>query len=88
MHTMVKHMLGGILRYLAVTVLAVSVFTFCGCPKAEEAQKKDPKPAAQQAAESIRDFGKKPIDKARGTQKLGDDRTQAIDEAVGTRNRQ
>lgn len=88
MHTIVTIIPGGILRYLAVTVLAVSVFAFSGCSQKKEAQKENPKPAAQQAAESIRDFGKKPIDKARETQKLGDDRTQAIDEAVGTQNRQ
>lgn len=78
------------LRYLAVPVLIVSLSAFCSCSKAEDAKKevKDSKPAAQQATEAIEDFGKKPVDKARATQKLGDDRTRAIDEAVGGVNRQ
>ena len=66
------------------------LLAFCSCSKAKDAQKegKDTKPATQQAAEAIRDFGKKPIDKARAAQKLGDDRTKAIDEAVESQNRQ
>ena len=78
------------LRYLTVPVLIVSLLAFCSCSKAKEAQKegKDTKSATQQAAESIRDLGKKPIDKAREAQKLGDDRTKAIDEAVGGLNRE
>lgn len=75
--------------YLAIPALIVSLSAFCSCSKAKDAQKegKDSKSATQQAAESIRDFGKKPIDKARATQELGDDRTKAIDEAVGDLNR-
>lgn len=86
----VIHMIQRELRYLTVLVLVVSLLAFCSCSKAKEAQKegKDTKSAAQQATESIRDLGKKPIDKARETQKLGDDRTKAIDEAVGGLNRE
>ena len=78
------------IRTLAVLALIISLLAFCSCSKAKEAQKegKDIKPAAQEAAEAIRDFGKKPVDKARAAQKLGDDRTKAIDEAVGSLNRQ
>ncbi len=77
------------LRYLTVPVLIVSLVAFCSCSKAKEAQKeeKDTKSATQQAAESIRDFGQKPIDKASAAQKLGDQRTKDIDEAVGGLNR-
>jgi hypothetical protein len=78
------------IRTLAVSALLISLLAFCSCSKAKDEQKegKETKPATQQAAEAIRDFGKKPIDKAREAQKLGDDRTKAIDEAVGSSNRQ
>jgi hypothetical protein len=74
-------------RYLAVAALMVFLFAFCACSKGKEAQTetKDTKPATQQAAEAIRDLGKKPIDKARAAQHIGDERTKAIDEAVGGR---
>jgi hypothetical protein len=82
-------MIVGGIRTLAVSVLSIALLAFCSCSKAKDAQKegKDSKPATQQATESIRDFGKKPIDKARAAQTLGDDRTKAIDEAVGDPNR-
>ena len=60
------------------------VFQGKGCAKGRE----ETKPATQQAAEAIRDLGKKPIDKARAAQNLGDDRTKAIDEAVESQDRQ
>ena len=83
-------MIAGGIRTLAVSVLIVFLLAFCSCSKAKDAQKevKDTKPATQEAAEAIRDYGKKPIDKARAAQKSGDDRTKAIDEAVGSLNRQ
>jgi len=78
------------IRTLAVSALLISLLAFCSCSRAKDGQKeeKETKPATQQAAETIRDLGKKPIDKARTAQKLGDDRTKAIDEAVGSQNGQ
>ena len=78
------------IRTVAVSALIISVPVFCSCSKAKDAQQdgKETKPATQQADEAIRDFGKKPLDKARSVQKLGDDRTKAIDEAVDGLNRQ
>jgi len=86
----VIHMIAWGIRTLAVSALIISLLASCSCSKAKEAQNegKDAKPATQEAAEAIRDFGKKPIDKARAAQKLGDDRTKAIDEAVGSQNRE
>jgi hypothetical protein len=81
-------MIAGELRYLAVAALVLSLSTFCGCSKGKEAQKEDTVPATQQAAEAVRDFAKKPMDNARAVQKLGEDRTKAVDEAVGSENRQ
>ncbi len=77
------------IRTLALSALLVSMFAFCSCSKAKDAQKEgqETKPATQQAAEAIRDLGKKPIDKARAAQNLGDDRTKAIDEAVESQDR-
>jgi outer membrane biogenesis lipoprotein LolB len=82
-------MIAGGIRTFAVSALIIALLAFCSCSKAKDTQKegKDTKSATQQATESIRDFGKKPIDKARAAQKLGDDRTKAIDEAVGGLNR-
>ncbi len=78
------------LHYLTVPAFLIALLAFCSCSKAKDAQKegKYSKSATQQATEAIRDFGKKPIDKARATQNLGDDRTKAIDEAVEDLNRQ
>jgi hypothetical protein len=75
--------------YLAFPALIIALLAFSSCSKAKDAQKegKDSKSATQQAAESIRNLGKKPIDKAREAQGLGEDRTKAIDEAVGGLNR-
>lgn len=72
------------LRNLAVTALAVSLATFCACSRVDKKQEKAKaaRPAAGQAAEAIRDFGKRPIDRAKATQKLGDERTRSVDEAV------
>jgi len=77
-------------RALTVSALVISLLVFCCCSRAKDAQQegKQTKPATQEAAEAIRDFGKKQIDKARAAQRLGDDRTKAIDEAVGDLNRQ
>ena len=75
-------------RYLAVPALILSIFTFCGCSKGKDAQKEDAGAVSQKAAEAVRDYGKKPTDKARAIQNLGDERTRAVDEAVGSQNKQ
>ncbi len=69
---------------MTAPALIVSLLVLCSCSKAKDTQKeaKDAKPAAQQATENIGNFGIKAIDKARAAQKLGDERTRAIDEAV------
>jgi hypothetical protein len=75
-------------RCLAVPALVVSLVTLCSCSKGKEAQEEEARPVAQPAAEAVQDFGKKPMDKARAVQKLGDDRTRAVDEAVGSETKQ
>ena len=82
-------MIDGGIRTFAVLALSIALLAFCSCSKAKDAQKegKDFQSATQQVTEAIQDFGKKPIDKARAAQKLGEDRTKAIDEAVGDPNR-
>ena len=78
-------MISGSLRYLTVSALIVSLLTFCACSKENEAQKegKQTTAATQQITEAIQNFAKKPIDKARAVQRLGDEHTRAIDETVG-----
>jgi len=57
---------------------------FSGCSKAKESEKQGSELNAtqQQVKEAIRDFGKKPIDKARGTKDLSLDRDKVIDGAL------
>jgi hypothetical protein len=38
--------------------------------------------APNQTAESIRDYGRRPLDKARAAQQMGDERVEAMDEAI------
>lgn len=42
--------------------------------------------AMQQAAKAIEKYGKGPLDKARATQRLGEERTKNIDQAVEKMN--
>jgi hypothetical protein len=61
---------------------------FPGCSKKEKApEAQRANPSTEQATDAIRDFGQRPIDKARETQRLGEDRTRAIDEAMKNLNR-
>jgi len=70
-------------RCFAIVALIVFLFVFGACSKGNESQREEARPSTQQAAEAIRDIGKKPIDKAKAAQELGDERARAIDAAVG-----
>lgn len=70
--------------HVFVVGLALVSLTLASC-----SQSKSPDPAAvqsqpftEQAKEAIQDYGRKPINKARMTQDLGDQRTEAMDAAV------
>jgi hypothetical protein len=72
------------IRKYCVLALLVLIFAFPSCSREKEPGKEgsNAKPVTRQATEAIQDFGKKPIGKARAAQQLGDERTEAIDQAV------
>jgi PBP1b-binding outer membrane lipoprotein LpoB len=72
-------------RFYCIISLALICLVLTGCSGSKEAEqtKASGKTATEQTVEAIKDYGKKPIDKARATQQLGEDRTKAIDDVTG-----
>ena len=70
---------------LAAAVLSVSI-TFTGCSKQEEEQVVEEKGSIEKMTDEAADKAVKkirtPIDKARGTSNLGDDRLDEMDKAL------
>ena len=70
---------------LAVAVLSVSI-TFTGCSKQEEEQVVEEKGSIEKMTDEAADKAVKkirtPIDKARGTSNLGDERLNEMDKAL------
>ncbi len=72
-------------RFRIVIVVAVfACMTLASCSKSAppETASVDSRPVTEQAKEAIQDYGRRPINKARMTQDLGEQRTQAMDAAV------
>ena len=71
----------GLFRIIA---LALFCLVLTGCPGGKEADqtKASDRSRTEQTVEAIKENGKKPLEKARATQQLGDERTKAIDEAA------
>jgi hypothetical protein len=67
---------------MVVLLLFCLVFAGCSGSKEPEQPKVSGKTATEQTTEAISDYGKRPIDSARGAQQLGEERTRAIDEAT------
>lgn len=67
---------------VAIVLFLTSGLWGCSGGKKEEQAKKPEKPATERAKEAIQDYGRKPIDKARAAQQIGDERTKAIDEVT------
>ena len=65
-----------------VSILFCAVFSGCSRSKTPDQAKAAEKTSTEQAADAIREFGAKPIEKARTVQHLGEERTKAIDNAV------
>ena len=63
--------------FLALTVAG------CSDDKTPQKQAGAVKNSTERAKEAIEEYGKRPIDKAKKTQSLGEDRTRGIDEAMG-----
>jgi|GEM_PF-2636778 len=70
------------LRFTLCVLLLASVLS--GCSKGRDADQngESSKTMTQQATEIIGDYGKKPIDSAWETQRIGQERARAIDEAL------
>ena len=65
-----------------VSILFCAVFSGCSRSETPDQAKVAEKTSTEQAADAIREFGAKPIEKTRAVQQLGEERTKAIDNAV------
>ena len=71
-------------RFWSVMIPVLCCLVLAGCSGKKDADrpKTSDKTATEQTADDIRQYGKKPLDKARAAQQLGEERTNAIDEAI------
>ena len=70
-------------NWLFLAILAAFALSVCACSKDQGSEKvKGTGVTTQKAAKTIEEYGKRPIDKARATQALGEERTKSIDEAL------
>lgn len=67
---------------ITIMVLCYLVVTGCSGSKDVDQAKVSDKSATEQTVDNIRQYGGKPLDKARSAQQLGEERTNAIDEAI------
>lgn len=74
-------MKGGLYRIIPLALFCL-ILTACSGSEETQQTKSSNTTATEQTVEAIRDYGQKPIDKARTTQQLGEDRVKAIDEAA------
>lgn len=67
-----------------VVALGLIALTLVSCSQSESTEKAavQSRPFTEQAKEAIQDYGRRPINKARMTQSLGDERTEAMDAAI------
>ncbi len=71
----------GFYRIIPLALMCL-VLTCCSGSKDAEQGKASNRTATEQTVEAIKDYGKKPMDKARAAQQTGEERTKAMDEAV------
>ncbi len=69
--------------YLTLALILSSSILF-SCSRSQEPSqaKEGNQSSTEQAIGAIKEYGNKPIQKARSAQQIGDERTNAIDEAV------
>ena len=67
-----------------ITVLVLGCLLLVGCSESKDGEqsKASGKPTTEQAADKIKAYGANRIDKARDAQQMGNERTDAIDEAL------
>lgn len=68
-------------KWLLLMLLILSASGVCSCSKEREA-KKSIKKFTSEKTKAIESYGKRPIDKARQVQMLGEQRLRGIDNAV------
>ena len=66
----------------AILILFCLVLSGCSGNKNQDQAKEDKKTSTEQAVQAIEEYGHRPIDKARAAQRLGNERTDAIDDAL------
>ncbi len=71
-----------IFHLAGILILCGLVLSGCSGNKNPDQVKKDKKPSTERAVDAIKELGSKPMEKARATQQLGEERTKAIDDAV------
>jgi outer membrane biogenesis lipoprotein LolB len=71
----------GLYRIIPLALFCL-ILTGCSGSKEKEQAKSSNRTLTEQTVEAIKDYGRKPIDKARAAKELGDERTKAIDEAA------
>ena len=72
----------GFSRIIPLALMCLVLACCSGSKDAEEKAKASNKTATEQTVEAIKDYGKKPMDKARAAQQMGEERTKAMDEEV------
>ena len=72
----------GFNRIILLTLFCL-VLTGCSGDKEADQTKVIERPRTEQTVEALKEYGKRPIDKARAVQQLGEERSKTIDESVG-----
>jgi PBP1b-binding outer membrane lipoprotein LpoB len=72
----------GFFRIIALTIMCLVLTCCSGSKDTEQKAKESNRTATEQTVEAVKEYGKKPMDKARAAQQMGEERTQAMDEAV------
>ncbi len=72
------------LAFHLTAVLILSCFFLLSCSRSKDPSqtKESNQTSTEQAARAIKEYGRNPIDKARTAQQLGEERMNAVDEAV------
>jgi len=70
--------------FFRIVPLALMCLVLTGCSGSKDAEqgKASNRTASEQTVEAVKEYGKKPMDKARAAQQMGEERTKAMDEAV------
>jgi hypothetical protein len=71
----------GFCRIIPLALFCLVLLCCSGSKEADQTKVSD-RPKTEQTVEAIKDYGEKPLDKARAAQQLGEERSKAMDEAA------